>query len=582
LKDAREHQTLEISKLFDASPFKPSANQEVVLQEVLRKLADLSRESGNLLVVSSELAQTIVMQYSEMQLEFWRQGLELLKQNPALDQSSQDEKFECPFCEEETISQKKLGTIQLRSTSGKDLDEKRERLSAPIGSLLTLVTTLETTLPKIEFSLSPEEKIAALKRMFSRGEKQLDAFIIGNRECVLEFASIKVKVGELKTILNGLQNKKISPEDAVKSIKPVNTLIGEIVVLLPKAGESLRKFSKTFIEFQPILQRELSDEATVAVFTSLINLLIVKPQFDLILQAQSFDAEILRAQQKADNYILDRQKEMVQKREEDILVWYGLLSPNPDVKFTGLVPGKDEYNLKATAFGRELNAAASLSQSQLNCLGLSVYIPSIVAPESPFDFVVFDDPVQAMDDEHHESFLIKVMPELLNNRDRQVIILTHLRGTADRLRNLNYERTPLYYKFDKLTQSGPKIKEYVVFKDEIDQVRDLAEGNEESRKLAVDRIRVLCEVIMREAHIHITGTIMPDSAQNPRQMFQVFRKMPGVSVGNAKNLEDAIGWADKAHHTDPKWQVPESDDIKMHLERLQSIISVLGLRSDKE
>ena len=581
LKDVKERQLLEMSKLFDVTPYRPLTNQDTILQEMSKKVIDLAQRNDDLYATASELANVMVATYSEKHLEFWRQGLALVKPSAEIS-DSQNEVVECPFCGENTLSASKLAEIHSRSTSGQELDEKRQKLRGALTFLQNVVIAIHELLPRVGFDVIPTEKVQTLKKMFSRGEKQLDEFVKYNKECVETLAEIKSRVAELIQVVKTLQSQDFSPEESLTSVESVVILVRELTNLFPKTDISLRKYSKTFTEFQPILQRELSDEKTVAIFTSLINLLSVKPHFDLVIRARNFDADILKSQQQADGYILERQREMVQKREQDILVWYGLLSPNPDVKFTGLIPGKDEYNLKATAFGRELNAAASLSQSQLNCLGLSVYIPSIVAPEAPFEFIVFDDPVQAMDDEHHESFLMKVVPELLGNRNRQVIVLTHLKPTADRLRSLNYERSPIFYKFDKLTSSGPRIKEHIVFKDEIDQIRDLSGGDEENRKLAVDRIRVLCEIIMREAHIKINNNSMPDNLQNPRQMFQAFRKLNGVTVGHAKNLEDTIGWSDKSHHTDTTWQVPNGVDIELHIERLQSIIGSLGLRSDRE
>jgi hypothetical protein len=36
-------------------------------------------------------------------------------------------------------------------------------------------------------------------------------------------------------------------------------------------------------------------------------------------------------------------------------------------------------------------------------------------PSSPFGFVLLDDPVQSMDDDHTESFILDIVPHLLDN-----------------------------------------------------------------------------------------------------------------------------------------------------------------------
>src|SRR6202042_121261 len=47
--------------------------------------------------------------------------------------------------------------------------------------------------------------------------------------------------------------------------------------------------------------------------------------------------------------------------------------------------------------GEDGSALGVMSQGELNCLALSLFLPRASMPESPFRFVVIDDPVQAMD-----------------------------------------------------------------------------------------------------------------------------------------------------------------------------------------
>jgi ABC-type hemin transport system ATPase subunit len=71
--------------------------------------------------------------------------------------------------------------------------------------------------------------------------------------------------------------------------------------------------------------------------------------------------------------------------------------------------------VKAGAFG-------VMSQGELHALALALFLPRATAPESPFRFVVLDDPIQAMDPSKVEGF-VTVMQELAE--DRQVIVLSH-------------------------------------------------------------------------------------------------------------------------------------------------------------
>ena len=75
----------------------------------------------------------------------------------------------------------------------------------------------------------------------------------------------------------------------------------------------------------------------------------------------------------------------------------------------------DVDGVKAGAFG-------VMSQGELHALALALFLPRATAPESPFRFVVLDDPIQAMDPSKVEGF-VAVMQKIA--ADRQVIVLSH-------------------------------------------------------------------------------------------------------------------------------------------------------------
>lgn len=78
--------------------------------------------------------------------------------------------------------------------------------------------------------------------------------------------------------------------------------------------------------------------------------------------------------------------------------------------------------LTAEVDGVDAGALGVMSQGELHALALSLFLPRATAPDSPFRFVVLDDPIQAMDPAKVEGF-VKVLQELAI--DRQVIVLSH-------------------------------------------------------------------------------------------------------------------------------------------------------------
>ena len=78
--------------------------------------------------------------------------------------------------------------------------------------------------------------------------------------------------------------------------------------------------------------------------------------------------------------------------------------------------------LRAAVDGTQTEAFGVMSQGELQALALAIFIPRATSPQSPFRFLVLDDPIQAMDPSKIDGFL-QVLTTLA--ADRQVIVLTH-------------------------------------------------------------------------------------------------------------------------------------------------------------
>lgn len=79
-------------------------------------------------------------------------------------------------------------------------------------------------------------------------------------------------------------------------------------------------------------------------------------------------------------------------------------------------------SIEATVDGEETGALTVMSQGELHALALALFLPRAALPESPFRFVVLDDPVQAMDPAKVDG-LVQLLSELAQTR--QVIVLSH-------------------------------------------------------------------------------------------------------------------------------------------------------------
>ena len=88
--------------------------------------------------------------------------------------------------------------------------------------------------------------------------------------------------------------------------------------------------------------------------------------------------------------------------------------------------------------GVETDALSVMSQGELSSIALSLFLPRATLPDSPFRFVVIDDPVQSMDPARVEG-LARVLASAAETR--QVIVLTHDDRLREAVRRLNIDAT---------------------------------------------------------------------------------------------------------------------------------------------
>jgi ABC-type Mn2+/Zn2+ transport system ATPase subunit len=121
-------------------------------------------------------------------------------------------------------------------------------------------------------------------------------------------------------------------------------------------------------------------------------------------------------------------------RDEAVRIWAQLRQQShvslTDVALSGRRT-RSRLDLRVDVDGEKANALGVMSQGELNALALSLFLPRTVLRDSPFRFVVVDDPVQAMDP-HKVDGLARVLGALA--RERQTLVLTHDERLLESLR----------------------------------------------------------------------------------------------------------------------------------------------------
>lgn len=95
-------------------------------------------------------------------------------------------------------------------------------------------------------------------------------------------------------------------------------------------------------------------------------------------------------------------------------------------------------SLDATVDGVPCAALGVMSQGELHALGLALFLPRAASPDSPFRFLLIDDPVQSMDPAKVDG-LARVLSQIAQSR--QVIVFTHDDRLAEAVRRLQIPAT---------------------------------------------------------------------------------------------------------------------------------------------
>ena len=133
--------------------------------------------------------------------------------------------------------------------------------------------------------------------------------------------------------------------------------------------------------------------------------------------------------------------------------------------------------------GEDGSALGVMSQGELNCLALSLFLPRASMPESPFRFVVIDDPVQAMDPAKVAG-LATVLARAA--KDRQVIVLTHDTRLGDAMNALDIGATVI-----EVVRREQSIVELRRIQDPVQRYIDDAFAVAMTRDVPVEALRVI-------------------------------------------------------------------------------------------
>ncbi|MBH0775804.1 AAA family ATPase [Nocardia bovistercoris] len=140
-------------------------------------------------------------------------------------------------------------------------------------------------------------------------------------------------------------------------------------------------------------------------------------------------------------------------------------------------------------------ALGVMSQGELHALGLSLFLPRATVPESPFRFVMIDDPVQAMDPAKVDGLAMVLATVAWN---RQVVVFTHDERLAEAVRRMQLDATVLEVQrrersVVEVRVSGDPVRRY------LDDARSLARTPQLPQAIADELVATCCRSAVEAA-----------------------------------------------------------------------------------
>jgi energy-coupling factor transporter ATP-binding protein EcfA2 len=576
VKSSRERAQLDWGR-FSLNPVpKPEAHQAISGLGVIDGLLEDFHQQ-------LETAQAVAQPQSEEPSqptvrEFIKLGLQI--------HSSRDDKI-CPFCQEETLSPEKLDA--LRQTA-EFVPAMRPSLAEAQGTLGRLQQAVRQHGEYVSF-LSPA--------LPSQEQEQVITALTSEVSGLTN--SFKEAIGAIRTQVELVRSKRNALDDSIKThssllAKPTGhngfTDLTEAINQYADAVRTLpavaNGYAATYAALDPYVRQKLSSTQEVQFLVLLDNALGRWRDVELAHLADGMSQLLQDVVRQTRQFIEDKQREILGVRDKDIRRWYDMMNPGAQVGYDCIVPGTDSLELRARSFTRTMMAAPNLSASQLNCIGLSVYLACATRTASPHTMLLFDDPVQSMDDEHLEAFKKIVIKNLLDS-GFQVIMLTHMDTFADDIEKL-YRTThnPNLFKLQSYSQSGPTVQ---YTGPQIQGLLQEAKKNMDSvndgfRKQAIQALRQFVERFVKDLFIAETGTSVSKRFENKNwgELKPLLRQCKTFDAADESKLEDTHSFTSQFIHTDGTIpaKIASSAQIRPHYSEMDGLFtkykSVFGIK----
>jgi hypothetical protein len=352
--------------------------------------------------------------------------------------SELEEEADCPVCgTEDALTPDRIGELRERVAAASGL--RRSQLSAR-----TELATLKGQLQSAKSALAAVVPAAATMDEPAVGSVSRQAASILGEQADLGSAHQKATaLADARTAASDCVDEAIASADealeAIERIAPIDVdSVKRAVATAATAVASVATARTAFIDTARVvlspLRDQLASQSGTASQRALLRVARGNVALGEALRKRHAVATVKREYEAAKRDIEQAKLAVLNAKfagmSAEIGRWWKLLRPDEPVDFLKAAPRGQ--GLRGVALEAALHksdgshhtrdALGVFSDSQLNALGLSAFLARASLQQTPI--IVLDDPVQAGDDAHRDTFIDLVIPALIA-ADFQVLITTY-------------------------------------------------------------------------------------------------------------------------------------------------------------
>lgn len=508
----------------------------------------------------TDLISLSALQYVLKKADFYDLGIQFLEEN----------KESCPFCgqsidkdlykhihKEHKSFEKERDRNQLLQNQLREVKEALLELKKKLNEYQTRHVEKSTGVLKIESTLEELKKILIPKHQIHYDNVKI---------AISELKSSKENLEKLfKSVLQNFEEVEKSIEEFRENTSLIKKLSDSLVDFISHTHlftQLISKHISPLSEADQILRHELDLLAGTEDITILIELLEQRNNIEKKFEIENIISGLKEFRKTVDQFVAKKMLSVISDElTGEVMKWYNQVKTtgDPDVHFDGFDMPRNQkgeliarrVQIKAKSYGEELvSAVSSLSESKLNALGLCVSIATNLKSQSPFQFLLIDDPIQSLDADHEIQF-IEVIRKLVES-GKQIILLSHNKKWLEQTRSHCRSLNGYFYEITGYNELGPHILQVPWEKwgerlKEVDAIIKNPKSNSTQLQQAEEEIRIIVADLTSE--LYFKQKQIKKSAHNLNST--KVRKMLiecGVDLKIVDKIVQTFETTDDAHH----------------------------------